>query len=81
MLVGYLDHEDRFARNGAAEILQNTGALDALIARAVEHGSDDDLDELAKILEAGGGTLVAAAALRSSDGGQKLIARLARSGT
>ena len=32
-VASYLNHPDQFARNGAAEVLQNTGALDALIAR------------------------------------------------
>ena len=31
VLVPYLDHEDAFARNGAAEVLQNIGVLDSLI--------------------------------------------------
>ena len=31
VLVPYLDHEDGFARNGAAEVLQNIGVLDSLI--------------------------------------------------
>ena len=30
-LVPYLDHADAFARNGAAEVLQNVGILDSLI--------------------------------------------------
>ena len=33
-VAGFLEHPDRFARNGAAEVLQNLGVLDAIAGRA-----------------------------------------------
>ena len=77
-LLDYLEHEDAFARNGAAEVLQNTGVLDELVARAVDRGSDADLDELAQVLAAGGRQLVTATTLRSRRVARPLIAELAR---
>ncbi len=47
-LEGALDDEDEFARNGAAEVLQDIGVVDDLI----DSGSDPAL--LGKILVAGG---------------------------
>ena len=51
-----LDHPDRFARNGAAEVLQNLGILDDL-ARAVAGGDDAGLALLRKAAAAGGAAL------------------------
>lgn len=34
VLLGFLDHPDAFARNGAAEVLQNVGFLDRLLREA-----------------------------------------------
>jgi HEAT repeat protein len=67
VLVGYLDHDDEFARNGAAEVLQNTGVLDALLM------ADDALVEVEglgpapvrRILDAGGPRMATTAAERN----------------
>lgn len=77
MLVDYLEHPDQFARNGAAEVLQNTGALDTLVARAVEDGFDADLSTLRRILSAGGRRLVTTAAARGGLDATGLINELA----
>ena len=55
-LVPYLDHPDTFARNGAAEVLQNIGILDSLIVleAATAHPSAAKIEMLRKIAAAGG---------------------------
>ncbi len=62
-----LQSADAFARNGAAEVLQNLGLLDRAIA-VIESGSKPDadlLDMLARALHAGGQAMVDAADARS----------------
>jgi HEAT repeat protein len=56
VLVPYLDHSDPFARNGAAEVLQNIGILDSLIVleAATARPSATKIDMLRKIASAGG---------------------------
>jgi HEAT repeat protein len=56
VLVPYLDHADAFARNGAAEVLQNIGILDSLIVleAATARPSATKLEMLRKIASAGG---------------------------
>jgi HEAT repeat protein len=55
-LVPYLDHGDAFARNGAAEVLQNVGILDSLIVleAATAKPSPTKIEMLKKIASAGG---------------------------
>jgi HEAT repeat protein len=55
-LVPYLDHPDQFARNGAAEVIQNIGVLDSLIVleSATARPSASKLEMLRKIAAAGG---------------------------
>ena len=62
VLVPYLDHEDTFARNGAAEVLQNMGVLDSLIVleAATLHPSATKLEMLRKIAAAGGSRMTSA---------------------
>jgi HEAT repeat protein len=61
-LVPYLDHQDHFARNGAAEVLQNIGILDSLIVleAATARPSQTKLDMLKKIASAGGSRMTEA---------------------
>lgn len=56
VLVPYLDHTDAFARNGAAEVLQNIGILDSLIVleAATSRPSPGKVEMLRKIAAAGG---------------------------
>lgn len=65
VVLSYLEHPDRFARNGAAEILQNLGLLDQLI-EAVEADRIDasQQEQLRRILEAGGDEMVSSVILR-----------------
>ena len=63
-----LDAPDKFARNGAAEVLQNIGLLDQLIDE-VGHGSDpsaDVLSVLERSFREGGAGMIDAAAARSN---------------
>ncbi len=54
-VAGSLDHPDRFARNGAAEVLQNLGVLDEIAARAARGDvTVDDRALLEKAAAAGG---------------------------
>jgi HEAT repeat protein len=61
-LVPYLDHQDEFARNGAAEVLQNVGILDSLIVleAATARPSQTKLEMLKKIASAGGSRMTEA---------------------
>jgi len=56
VLVPFLDHGDPFARNGAAEVLQNIGILDSLIVleAATARPSATKIEMLRKIASAGG---------------------------
>lgn len=62
VLVPYLDHEDGFARNGAAEVLQNIGVLDSLIVleAVTSKPSAAKMEMLRKIASAGGTRMTAA---------------------
>jgi len=54
-----LDHPDRFARNGAAEVLQNAGAFDALLRRGrAADPTPEDVAVLRQLAEAGGSGMV-----------------------
>ncbi len=55
-LVKCLDHPDAFARNAAAEVLQNLGILDSLIVieATTPHPAPDKVEILRKIAAAGG---------------------------
>jgi HEAT repeat protein len=61
-LVPYLDHADQFARNGAAEVLQNIGILDSLIVleAATARPSPTKIEMLRKITSAGGSRMTEA---------------------
>ncbi len=69
VLVPYLDHEDGFARNGAAEVLQNIGVLDSLIVleAVTAKPSTAKLEMLRKIASAGGTRMTAALLERVDD--------------
>lgn len=63
ILARYLDDPDEFVRNGAAETLQDIGAIDELVEVARTEPAAANL--LGRILRAGGMRLTAAAAARS----------------
>ena len=55
-VIKCLDHADPFARNAAAEVLQNLGVLDSLVVLEAtsEHPAPEKIDALRKIAAAGG---------------------------
>ena len=65
-IVPYLEHSDEFARNGAAEILQNNGVLDSLLVleSATASPSPEKVAVLRKIAAAGSARLTQAFAER-----------------
>ncbi len=75
-LVPYLDHADEFARNCAAEVLQNVGILDSLIVleAATVRPSAAKIEMLRKITAAGG-THMAEALLDRVDAGNRARVR------
>ena len=72
VVAAHLDHPDRFARNGAAEVLQNLGVLDALAAAAGE--GSDDAALLHKAAVAGGPVLSRALVSRSAPVSERIRA-------
>jgi hypothetical protein len=56
-----LAHPDRFARNGAAEVLQNLGVLDGIAERAARGQADESDRKLLARAEAEGAAAVAGA--------------------
>jgi HEAT repeat protein len=66
-LIPILSSPDAFARNGAAEVLQNLGILDALITETIQ--TDEEQSErvelIGKILAAGGPDLIRMAVARA----------------
>lgn len=76
-LVPYLEHPDRFARNGVAEVLQNMGVLDSLVVEAAEGRlGREDSEILRKVLAAGGDGLVEAVAGRAEPNVAPRVRRL-----
>jgi HEAT repeat protein len=70
-LAAFLDHSDPFARNSCAEVLQNVGVVDQLLAEAEgtsSGGRQGSVTLLAKILAAGGARLEDAALSCASPG-------------
>ena len=72
-VIPVLDHPDRFARNGAAEVLQNMGVIEEMI-----HGADVAQRHalLEKIFAAGGVRLVAATLERADPARPETVGRL-----
>ncbi len=80
-LIPLLDHPDEFARNGTAEVLQNLGLIDSLVAEvgALRPGSPAALAVralLRKILAAGGPRLSKALLARAEPEARSQLERL-----
>jgi HEAT repeat protein len=77
----YLEHADEFARNGAAEVLQNIGVVDTLVAAAqLEPDEGPKTQLLGKVILAGGDGLADAAAERLEPrrpGARRVLRRVA----
>ena len=72
-VLPYLESLDEFARNGAAEVLQNTGAADSLVADLVADPSSDETRRTLKlIVDAGGDEFGEAMIARAGDGEERL---------
>lgn len=76
-LESALDHPDRFARNGAAEVLQNLGVLDDLARGVLAGARGTDEARLRRAVQAGGRPLLEMLAARANDGAERLDAVLA----
>ena len=77
VVLGCLEHTDRFARNGAAEILQNLGVLDQHLDDVEAERSDSrQQEELRRILEAGGADMVSSVVLRRGSRTEALVRSL-----
>jgi HEAT repeat protein len=66
VVAALLDHPDRFARNGASEVLQNLGVLDDLATRAAQGSGEGDVGLLRKAAAAGGPVLAEGIVARSA---------------
>jgi HEAT repeat protein len=80
-VAAQLSSTDGFARNGAAEVLQNLGVLDWTL-RGIASGvrpSDEAVDVLRRALKEGGVVMADAAALRSAAEPMPAVAELLRS--
>jgi HEAT repeat protein len=66
-LIPSLSSPDAFARNSAAEVLQNLGILDALIIETIQTAEEapERVDLIGKILAAGGPSLARIAVARA----------------
>jgi HEAT repeat protein len=67
MVVKALRSSDEFVRNSAAEVLQNTGVVDGLIARLADEPDDELAAAAVQSVFAAGGTALAEAAVERSD--------------
>jgi HEAT repeat protein len=74
-LVAYLDHPDRFARNGAAELLQRSGLLDELIAAAADDPDDELKRQVLKKIFAAGSRRLARTSLDGGDARSDIVIR------
>ena len=67
-VLPYLESSDEFARNGAAEVIQNTGVADALVAKLIEEPASGAVQYALRLLvDAGGEPFGAAMFARSED--------------
>lgn len=75
-VLPYLESADEFARNGAAEVLQNTGAADSLAAELIADPSSAETRRVLRLLVDAGGERFGAAMIARSDGGEEQLRAL-----
>lgn len=75
-VLPYLESPDEFARNGAAEVLQNTGAADSLVAELIAHPSSAETRRTLQLIVDAGGERFGAAMIARSDGGEEQVRAL-----
>lgn len=69
-VLPYLKSDDEFARNSAAEILQNTGAADRLVAELIADPSNGEARHALRLIIDAGGDRLGAAMISRSDAGK-----------
>jgi len=67
LLMGMLSHKDAFARNGAAEVLQNLGVFETLVARHASDGTDANTVRALRVLAEAAGPRMWNTVLRRLD--------------
>jgi HEAT repeat protein len=69
-VLPYLESEDAFARNGAAEVLQNTGAADRLVGDLIADPANVATRRSLRLVLEAGGEGFGAAMIARADGGE-----------
>jgi HEAT repeat protein len=67
-VLPHLESPDEFARNGAAEVLQNSGAADALVAELIADPSSAEIRRTLQLIVEAGGERFGEAMIARSDG-------------
>jgi len=75
-VLPYLESDDEFARNSAAEILQNTGAADRLVAELIADPSNGEARRALRLIIDAGGDRFGAAMISRSDAGKERLLEL-----
>ena len=75
-VLPYLESEDAFARNGAAEVLQNTGAADRLVGELIADPSNLATRRSLRLVVEAGGEDFGAAMIARADGGEEELRSL-----
>lgn len=75
-VLPYLESPDEFARNGAAEVLQNTGAADSLVAELIADPSRGEVRRTLQLIVDAGGERFGAAMISRSEGGEDHVRAL-----
>jgi HEAT repeat protein len=77
-VLPHLESPDEFARNGAAEVLQNTGAADELVARLLADPESAEIRRTLQLIVDAGGERFGEAMIARSDGRDEHVRTLLR---
>jgi HEAT repeat protein len=72
-IVPYLESMDEFARNGAAEVLQNTGVIDRLALELVDDPASEATRRLLRTIVEAGGEQFEEALIARTEGGEQPV--------
>ena len=75
-VLPYLESPDEFARNGAAEVLQNSGVADSLVAELIADPSSVETRRTLQLIVDAGGERFGAAMIARSEGGEEHVRSL-----
>jgi len=75
-VLPYLESPDQFARNGAAEVLQNTGVVDAFVRELTADPSSVETRRTLQLLVDAGGEQFGEAMIARADGGEERVRAL-----